>query len=336
MAAARESVETLLRELGRERSLRGRLGVLARGRALLARMSRSEREQVALRLGSRWAWDRIEKWLGADGELDESERLVGEAFERLGRSDPDELRRVARSLREDGGQGARDLLRITLMEALEEQAEVANAEAEAEPATEAHAGAAPVPPAAELEPELEPELQSPVEPLLEPQPEPSLLESELEPRLESAPVSPPEPMRTAAPAPDFEPVAAEVATRSGLERLRALRSLNRGTGEPLDSDGRRALLDSLGGGWASRRALSRWIAAGEVDLDEALGLIRRLERPGQRLWCLADLLARGDLDEAGRAAVLDAAPGDFARRRLAARAAQAGWRRPPPVRLSDE
>ncbi len=86
--------------------------------------------------------------------------------------------------------------------------------------------------------------------------------------------------------------------------------------------GRSALLVSLGGGWASRRALSRMIRARTLDdLDEALLLIRQLARPGQRLWCLADLLEHWELADGQVDRILEQAPTDAARRRLSHRVA---------------
>ena len=83
--------------------------------------------------------------------------------------------------------------------------------------------------------------------------------------------------------------------------------------------GRAALLASLGGGWASRRALCTMIGEGVIpSLDEALALVASLARPGQQTGCLADLMAR-DPSPAERERVLAAAPTDAARRRLASR-----------------
>ena len=114
-----------------------------------------------------------------------------------------------------------------------------------------------------------------------------------------------------------------MAATGGADRLRVLRALDRGerAGVDLGREGRARLVESLGGGWASRRALSRMIAAHSLDgVDEALHLVARLERPGQQAWCLADLIAHWQLDAAALERVLDAVPTDAARRRLARRA----------------
>jgi hypothetical protein len=89
-----ESLEALLRALARERSLRGRLRVLGHSWKLLRSLTPAEREKVALRLGSNWAWKRLEKSFLRDGDLDETEQFVGRVFERLGDADPKELRKL--------------------------------------------------------------------------------------------------------------------------------------------------------------------------------------------------------------------------------------------------
>jgi len=337
------SLESLLRALARERSLRGRLRVLGRAWTLLRSLSPAEREQVAMRLGSRWAWRRVEKAFLADGELDESERLVGQAFERLGRADPRELRDMARAIRRGDVGGAHDSLLLTLTEALEEEAGDAETR-ESEPEPE--------PPAAEPDPEppaaprsttatevvdsaagvlasvraraTEPSASGPRVP------EAAGTRSAPAPPPARAPVStappstPPEPRVPPPAEPPDIPTLPSPGAGSGGRRLRVLRDLQRQEqpGADLGRTGRAALLDSLGGGWASRRALSRMIAARSLDgADEALDLIGRLLRPAQQAWCLADLLAHWELapDEVER--VLAAAPSDAARRRLLRRCA---------------
>jgi len=109
---------------------------------------------------------------------------------------------------------------------------------------------------------------------------------------------------------------------SGAERLRVLRSLqaDERPGADLGRSGRARLLESLGDGWAARRALSRMIACHSLDgLDEALALIALLGGSGQRIWCLSDLIEHWPLDDAAKQRVLEAAPTDAARRRLAHR-----------------
>jgi hypothetical protein len=355
-----ESLEELLRALGRERSLRGRLRVLGRSWELLRSLSPAERERVAMRVGSRWAWKRLEKSFLRDGELDETEQLVGRVFERLGDSEPGELRRLASLVRSRDRAGAQDLLLMTLREALEEEADADEAAPAAEVA--AHAARAPdagrlavdeAPDAAEplgvdetpdaappLAADAAPEaVEAPVADATPPEPapppraeppawparEPELVDSAA--GVLASSLARPVPVAEAAPrpgfAPELEPAPASFGGLVGVERLRRLRDLQRaGAAAELGREGRARLLEALGGGWASRRALSRMIAAHALDdLDEALRLVAGLVRPSQQSWCLADLIEHWPLDEQARARVLGAAPSDAARRRLARRVA---------------
>jgi hypothetical protein len=371
------NLEELLRALAKERSLRGRLRVLGHSWTLLRSLSPGQREQVALRLGSKWAWKRVEKAFLKDGELSENEQLVGRAFEGLAESDPGELRKLARMIREGDGAGAQDLLLMTLTEALEEEAEEDEAlapqlielEGESEVAGESESEpeallvseridraedvlasslARPVEESkSESESESEPESESESEPSPKPDPKPALQPLPKPPPklvLKPEPVAPRAfPTPTAAPqAPETEPAArastpapspsapelpiALAAGDSGADRFRVLRALQRSTqpGADLGPEGRAALLESLGGGWASRRALSRMIRTRSLDgLDEALHLIAELLRPGQQAWCLADLLAHWELGPDQLDRILEAAPSDAARRRLTHRRAAA-------------
>lgn len=333
-----ESLEELLRALGRERSLRGRLRVLGHSWQLLRSLSPAERERVALRMGSSWAWKRLEKSFLRDGHLDDTEQLVGRVFERLGDSDPGELRRLASLVRSRDREGAQDLLLMTLREALEEEADAGEAGLAAERETQGRAAESPeerleervsvapaeAPPAPPPPPRAEPEPGPARKPELVDSAA-GVLASSLARPVESAELAPPPPALALAP----EPAAAAPPARrpvpgalGGAERLRSLRALQReGAAAELGREGRARLVESLGGGWASRRALSRMIAARALDdLDEALRLVAALARPSQQSWCLADLIEHWPLDEQARARVLGAAPSDAARRRLARRA----------------
>ena len=87
----------------------------------------------------------------------------------------------------------------------------------------------------------------------------------------------------------------------------------------------REALDSLGGGWAARRALSALIRERVLtDLDEALELIGHLDGDAARGWCLGDLLHSWPLDGGERRRVLAAAPSPAWRRRLSWAAARTG------------
>jgi hypothetical protein len=346
------SLEDLLRALAKERSLRGRLRVLGHSWKLLRALSPHEREQVALRLGSKWAWKRVEKAFLKDGDLSESEQLVGRAFERMGDSDPAELRKMARMIREGDRAGAQDLLMITLTEALEEEAQEEEALSEEERAAKQLARDAAAGQDALREAEVEETLAEDLleeevddeptfvsgvvdraedvlastlaRPVEEPAPRPAPKPQPVAPRAVPAPVRietkpiPPTP-------PTPEPSIALAADGSGGDRLRVLRALQRSpqAGSDLGRAGRAALLESLGGGWASRRALSRMIGTHSLDgVDEAIGLIRTLVRPSQQAWCLGDLIAHWELDPGDLDRILEAAPTDAARRRLSHRCAE--------------
>jgi hypothetical protein len=336
-----ESLEALLRALARERSLRGRLRVLGHSWKLLRSLTPAEREKVALRLGSNWAWRRLEKSFLRDGDLDETEQFVGRVFERLGDADPKELRKLASMVRSGDRQGAEDLLLLTLQEALEEEATLAEAQPpDNGPSVEEVSDEPPL--AAYVEHTLEPTPER--RPLAESAPEPELVDTASDvltssmarlvepgpavaPRVEVTPEALPRSLSEPTPSSDSD--AARHSTQShsqtaagGAEKLRVLRALDvRGrAGADLGREGRARLVESLGGGWASRRALSRMIAAGALeDLEEALHLIGRLTRQGQRTWCLADLIETGGLDDESLGSVLEAAPTDAARRRLSRR-----------------
>ncbi len=339
-----EDLQSLLKALGVATNLRERMGILARSWQLLRSLSPVQREQVALRVGSKWAWKRIEKAFLGDGHLSDNEKLIGRAFERLGEADPGELRQLARSIKDGNRNQAKDALAETLTNLLEEAAEEA-------PPLETTVAPPPVvelPPVEEAPPA---ELGAPAEAApveadeatqgSEPEVADPLPASSTEPRAPEVVVLPPEPTRAepvpASPAPvsrvhreepapsfELEDFEASPPTSSGAERLRILRELQRGASSVArqDRSQRAALIEGLGGGWASRRALSQMISAKHfADVDEALDLIDRLERPGQRLWCLADLLEYWELSEPQIERVLDQAPTEAARRRLASRRA---------------
>ena len=346
------NLEGLLRALAKERSLRGRLRVLGHSWKLLRALSPHEREQVALRLGSKWAWKRVEKAFLKDGELSESEELVGRAFERMGSSDPGELREMARMIRDGDRAGAQDLLMMTLTEALEEEAQEEEALSEEERAAKQLAREAAAAGEALREAEVEETLAEEVleeavgneptplseaveraenvvasalaRPVEEPAPPPAPKPQPVIPRVVPAPAQ--DGMKPDSPPPHTsEPSIALAADGNGADRLRVLRALQRSPrpGSDLGRAGRAALVASLGGGWASRRALSRMIRTHSLDgVDEAVHLARTLARPGQQAWCLGDLIAYWELDPGDLDRILEAAPTDAARRRLAHRCAE--------------
>lgn len=315
-----ENLDQLLRSLAGERGLRGKLRVLGRAWTLLRSLSISEREQVAVRVGSQWAWQRLERTFLKDGELSESEALVGRAFERMGEANPRDLRELAKSLKAGEAEDAQDLLMTTLTEALEEEAEAeetARFESVALDREEKESTTTPTA-SAELVDTPSQVLTSTLAREIHPAAlETAELETLAAPPAERLAIAPPED-----PAIELTLILADKSARSGRKTLTVLRTL-RENSDSIRQSGRsqRAMLiDSLGDGWAARRALSTMIETEVLaDLDEALTLIERLERSGQKTWCLADLLRHWDLEPAEIERVLERAPSNGARRRLAAR-----------------
>lgn len=261
-----ESLEELLTALGRERGLRGRLRVIGRAWKLLRMLSPLQREQVAIRMGSSLAWRRLEKSFLRDGQMSDSEQLVGRIFERMGDSEPGELRKLAKELGAGDTEGLRDTLMVTLGEALEEEAsEEENGKVEAESA-----------PASSIVPDEEPEQlradeveeSAPAADLSVAEPAPALpkVESRPEPpALQSIAPEPPNASVASAPTETLAPVAREIAVATGVDRLHALRTLTRDGAASMNRRDRVRLIESLGGGWASRRALSQMIARRSLD-----------------------------------------------------------------------
>lgn len=341
MDASPQTLEELFDALGRSRKLSERLRVLGHAWPLLRSLSPRQREQVGLRVGSRWAWKRLEKAFLSDGELNDNERLIGRIFERMGDSDPKELRKLAAAVRGGDHEDVKDMLMIELREALEDEAEdveeysVAEVDLEPEPGVEEEASLAPEPPpiavaapvidgvddvlassratvveAVGLPPAVDPHIAAPPTPH---SPEPPTV----------AQVAKPQPSAPALAGAAMEP--RDIEAIEGFQRMEALRSLRAPplSGAGLDVAGRARMVASLGHGWASRRALSQMIAARSIDsLEEALSLIGGLSRSGQRLWCLGDLVEHWDLSEGDLEQVLAATPSAASRRRLAGRVAR--------------
>ncbi|MCP4039810.1 MAG: hypothetical protein GY733_22895, partial [bacterium] len=296
-----------------------------------------QRERVALGVGSKWAWERIEKTFLADGKLSDNERMVGRIFERMGSADPRELRELARSIRQGETAGVKDALVETLGEVLEETAAADEIESlvAALPQPEPESEPLAVPEASESLParlvsdtpevmasthaaqsRATPEPRRPRFPVRE--------RIRLDPRPTPSPEPPAPPPHAAERIEQPEFPATTASEFNGADYLRVLRCLERdpAPGASDGAAGRSALLVSLGGGWASRRALSCMIRARTLDdLDEALQLTRQLARPGQRLWCLADLLEHWELADGQVDRILEQAPTDAARRRLSHRVA---------------
>ncbi len=334
---ATTALKDLLRELENARGLRGRLGILARSFDLLRKLSPADRERVALRVGSDWAWGQIERSFMKDGKLSEAEQVIQQAFETIGSADPSELRQAARRIRERDTDGLEQAAIQTLERILEEDGALTAPPGEAvatplgvnaaldtvaksedvavtetseatQPAAAKNASEAPAP--AEPKPAaITPRrrLPSPGQPTPRKQPPP--------------PPRRPAPARSRAARRD-EPTApdppAALAFPSSAERLRALRSLRTpGHAASLGSATRRQWIAGLGSSWAGRRALSSMIQAGALeDLDEALTLIDLLERDSDKVWCLIDWVESQSPAAPERARLLEAAPSPSSRRRL--------------------
>ncbi|HEV8630731.1 MAG TPA: hypothetical protein VGV61_10475 [Thermoanaerobaculia bacterium] len=165
-----------------------------------------------------------------------------------------------------------------------------------------------------------PQPPPPTTPLPEPLPAP------VSPPVPAPPPAPPAPVTPLPPATGEgvsagSPAIAGVPAAGGtLAVLRALRH-RLAAGEVPTGDALAALLEhELTADWARRRALSALFAArGPAALDEALGLVARLERPADRRWALADLAGSREWDEAEWERLAAAADTPALRRRLLSR-----------------
>ena len=328
MSLAEPQLQHLLKRLEAESGMRRKVRVLAGSWSVLQELSPEQRERVALAVGNRWAWRNIDRLFGNPLEMSDNQREVKSFFDSFRDTDPAELRRVGREIREGEFGGARSRVMDALEDALEEETEVedesqAPVEAVPEPRPPAPAAPAVVETASTVAAE-----SSRSEPEPEPEIEP---EPEAKPELEPEPELKPEPEREHDPADfDVEPTPVEdtpfegyqeeAAVLSAVEALRVLRRLSSGRVSSTPA-GRAAMVGSLGSGWAARRAVTSIIRSHSADdLDEALALIRRLPTATQQTWCLGDLVQFWDLDDDERSRVLAAAPTESARNRLAHRA----------------
>ena len=124
MAVPEVSVEYLLRQLSDERTLPGRLRLLARSWKLLEALSPLQRQRVALGVGSKFAWRHLEKLLRRDGALSESDLVVKRALQAVGSADPAELRQLAVAVRsgdrQRAGRSINKLLELAIVEEADE------------------------------------------------------------------------------------------------------------------------------------------------------------------------------------------------------------------------
>jgi hypothetical protein len=342
--------EEFLRQLAAQRGTTGKLRFAARFADKLRRLPDSERRRVALALGSEAAWNQLERLFLRDLTLSGEEQMVQQALDRLGSSDPAELRRWAQVLRGGDPRKVGELVATAVQAALEQTSD------ETAPAGEeggSRLSSAPTgeegerrwssaptgeegerrwssaPAAEEAESRPAPPAPAPAPP----SPGPSVAappdtDIGTADRVTEAVISPADPRRFHGPPhplpshrfgpPPFGRPAGVAASQS----LRELRELHRNPAgvAALGADGRAELVARLGSGWASRRAVSAMIRSGAVaGVDEALQLIAGLDTPARRNWCLGVLLDSFELTEGERERVLEAVPSAAARRRLAAR-----------------
>jgi hypothetical protein len=325
MAAA--ALKQLLDQLATADRLSERLRIVRQSYDLIRSLSPHEREKIAMKVGSQWAWRHLEKLLARDGELGEADELARGALEQLGDSDPRELLEAARAAKRGELEGLKRFAVDALREATAGESQQPPAvlepwievESAPEPTAPEPAAAQTEPEPIELEPVAAPE---PVE--AAPVPEPPRATPPPETSWQRLDWDMPQPSTAKVGAPERRPASEQAPFDTARARLAALRRLREepGHAERLGREGRARLLLRLGGGWPARRAVSELIRSGSFDdLDEALASIERLDTPARRAWCLGDLLERGALDERAAERILAAAPSPAARRRLERRQA---------------
>jgi len=351
------TLDEFVQELAARRGLHRKIGLVARYWRQVQSLPADKQQQVALALGSKAAWSRLEKLFARDGTLSDGELAVKRALNRVGGADPDELRDLASQVRSGNYAGvSRELLEV-VGQALDEEADTDEPgeagegtaiDGEAEPpdttvaSDEVAAGGEAASPAAAPNqasaPAADPTggepaaveapfatANSPPLPEVVAEPAPPLPDVVVE-------AAPPPPEVIVAPTPPpreavAEPHTARAPVLSATEKLGLLRTLRAdpGYGARLGRSGRAHLLSRLGPGWAARRALGELIRGQAVDdLDEALWLTEHLHSDVQKAWCLGDLVQHWALDETELERVLRAAPGPAATNRLRRRHARQG------------
>ncbi len=340
------TLDEFLHELSARRGLHRKIGLVGRYWRQVQALPADKQQQVALALGSKAAWNRLEKLFAKDGTLSDGKLAVKRALDRVGRAEPDELRDLASKVRSGNyADVSRELVEV-VGEALDEEAdsdEIAGAGEEAaiddetEPPDAGEANGEPAVDDAEAFHEAPPDSApaSAADPADDDAPHvveapvaaAAAVSSPPLPEVVAAPTLPPPPEVVAAPTPSPTPevvadptppppeaVAAPDTTRAptltAAEKLGLLRTLRAdpGYGARLGRSGRAQLLARLGSGWATRRALSELIRGQAVeDLDEALRLTGHLHSEVQKTWCLGDLVQYWALDEPELERVLRAA-----------------------------
>jgi len=343
-----ERLQALLLEIGRAKGLRAKVKLVETSLGFVRSLSARDRERVAMRVGSQWAWSAIEQLLARDGKLDERDQLVQRVFERVTSKEPDDFRTYMRDVREVGlAEVGRRVAGEAFAAASDvetsEWVEIARSGAEGDLAPlERVAGEVvsemlgDVAESADVPGDAREAIATPA-PTPTPASEPLVEIAKVEaPRASAAPART-APAVTRAPAPAAarapEPVSvappptAELPFTTARDRLRALRSLRESPSTLRDAtpDERRRFLARFGGGWAARRATSQLVRARAMrDVDEALGWVEALDSDTRRAFCLGDLLELEELDAADTERIVAAAPSDAVRRRLERRAKARG------------
>jgi len=357
------TLDEFLQELAARRGLHRKVGLLARYWRQVQSLPTDKQQQIALALGSKAAWSRLEKLFARDGTLSDGELAVKRALDRVGGADPDELRDLAAKVRSGSYADVSWELVEMLGQALDEEA----IDSDAEPADiaaaidELAAGGEAVSddavsddavsddtlsddtaPGKVVSDETAPEAATPdaTAPNAAAAPAPAADLTDDLPHAAEATVaafatasSPPTRKVDSEPVPPppleaiADPTTARVPALSAAEKLGVLRALRAdpGYGTRLGRSGRAELLARLGPGWAARRGLSELIRGqGVSNLDEVLQLTGNLHSEVQKAWCLGDLVEHWALSETELERVLRAAPGPAATNRLRARHARQG------------
>ena len=117
------TLDEFLQELGARRGLHRKIGLLARYWRQVQGLPAEKQQQIALALGSKAAWGRLEKLFAKDGTLSDGELAVKRALDRVGRADPDELRDLAAKVRSGNYADVSKELVEAVGQALDEEAD---------------------------------------------------------------------------------------------------------------------------------------------------------------------------------------------------------------------
>ncbi len=322
-----KELTALLYELERAANPLDRLQIAARAWRSVRALDRTERRDLARRVGIDGAEELLEK-LAARGGLAPATLL--EALRRARNADPSALKGLISGLRTPGQREAAVLEGLRLAEDLlephgdqgpeeveDDHPEVSPAEpGEPEPAPEPiHAQPPPEPPQPRrpTPPASRPRPAPPVpvEPKPRPVPPPDLEKPTPRPREQPVPRPRPTAVVASAEPPPVE-APAEIRSRRG-----ALHRLEKRLAEPLTASELEAAVHAIPDGWARRRAVLAALRHGQPDAPGgALRLISVLAEERDRRWCLSALLADRHLEEEELDQALALVSSEPARRRL--------------------